>query len=267
MKLTRFFFLIAALFISASAFAQEWAKQRLENSPRHNEWVYINRGGRKIHSFVAYPERKDKALAVVLIHENMGLTDWVRNVADQVAAAGYIAIAPDLLSEMGPDKGGTKEFASMDDAREAIYKLPKSQVMADLNAVADYVQKLPAATGKVAVAGFCWGGGESFVFANNRPSLAAAFVFYGSGPDLPTGVNHISAPVYGFYGGNDNRVDATVPKSAAVMEKEGKKFEPVTYEGAGHGFMRAGEQPDPQPANKKARDEAWKRWKEILAGL
>ena len=135
---------------------------------------------------------------------------------------------------------------------------------ADLNAVADYVIKLPAANGKVAVAGFCWGGGQTFRFATNRPSLAAAFVFYGTGPESPEAMAKIKCPVYGFYGGNDARVTATVAKSEELMKAAGKKYEPVTYEGAGHGFMRAGEQPDANEANRKARTEAWERWKKVM---
>lgn len=216
---------------------------------------------RVVHAFVVYPEAKQKAPAVVVIHENMGLTDWVRSVADQLAAAGYLAIAPDLLSGMAPNGGKTSDFPSMDAAREAIYKLPPDVVTADLNAVADYVRKLPAASGKVAVAGFCWGGSQSFRFATNRRDLAAAFVFYGTGPE---DVGAIQAPVYGFYGGNDARVDATVPKSAELMKQAEKQYEPVTYEGAGHGFMRAGEDPSGSEPNKKARQEAWQRWLELL---
>lgn len=241
--------------------AQDWARQKLEKSPRHQEWTDIKRDGRAVHAFVVYPESKQKAAAVVVIHENMGLTDWVRSVADELAAHGYLAVAPDLLSGTGPNSGNTDSFPTMDAARSAIYKLPAEQVAADLDAAATYISKLPAANGKVAVAGFCWGGSQSFRFAANRKDLAAAFVFYGTGPD---DVSAIAAPVYGFYGGNDARVDATIPKTAELMKQAGKTYEPVSYEGAGHGFMRSGEQPDAAPANKKAHDEAWERWLALL---
>ena len=247
--------------------AQDWAKAKLEKSPRHHEWVAVKQGARDVHCFVVYPEVKDKATAVVVIHENRGLTDWVRSVADDLAAAGYIAIAPDLLSGAGPNGGKTSDFASQDDAGKAIYALQPDQVTADLNAVADYVTKLPAASGKVAVAGFCWGGGQSFRFATNRKNLQAAFVFYGTGPEKEPDIERIPCPVYGFYGGNDARVNATIPKSAELMKKAGKTYEPVTYDGAGHGFMRAGEAPDAGEANKKARDAAWQRLKEVLKKL
>ena len=137
---------------------------------------------------------------------------------------------------------------------------------ADLNAVADHVAKLPACNGKVAVAGFCWGGAQTFRFATNRPSIAAAYVFYGTGPD-ESAVPKIQAPVYGFYGENDARLNATIDKSAAAMKAAGKTYEPVIYKGAGHGFMRAGEEPNAMPANKQAREDAWARWKDLLKKL
>jgi carboxymethylenebutenolidase len=187
-------------------------------------------------------------------------------VADQLAEAGYIAIAPDLLSGAGPKGGGTDSFQG-EEVRKAIMSLPPDQVTADLNACVDYVSKLPACNGKVAVGGFCWGGGQAFRFATNNKAIKAAFVFYGTGPEKAEDVGRIAAPVYGFYGGNDARVNATIPKSEELMKKAGKTYEPKTYEGAGHGFMRAGEDPAGNEANKKARDEAWARWKELLKTL
>jgi carboxymethylenebutenolidase len=247
---------------------QDWAKTRLDKSPRHQEWVQVKNGERTVHSFLVYPEVKNKALAVVVIHENRGLTDWVRSVADQLAEAGYIAIAPDLLSGMAPNGGRTSDFADGTAIGQAFAKLTPEQITGDLNAVADYVKKLPAANGKLAVAGFCWGGRQTFLFATNRPDLAAALVFYGNGPDSAEPIARIKAPVHGFYGGNDARVNATIPKSLELMKTAGKTYDPVTYEGAGHGFMRAGEDPtNTVEANKKARDQAWVRVKEILKKL
>ncbi len=256
---------ISALTAAFLGFAPEDpAKKRLESSPRHHEWVQVKQGERAVHCFLVFPEVKDKADAIIVIHENRGLTDWVRSVADQLAEAGYIAIAPDLLSGAGPKGGKTSDFPSEDAAREAIYKLPPEQVTADLKAVADHTKKIPAATGKVAVAGFCWGGSQSFRFATNRGDLKAAYVFYGSGPESKEAIAGVKCPVYGFYGGNDARVNATIPKSTELMKDAGKTYEPVIYDGAGHGFMRAGEEANASEANKKARDEAWKRWKELL---
>jgi carboxymethylenebutenolidase len=258
-------FNIAALLAAAHVPAQDWAKARLEQSPRHLEWVKVKQGKREVNSFLAFPEVKDKATAVVLIHEIFGLTDWVRGVADQLAEAGYIAIAPDLLSGTAPNGGGTSELGGADGVRKAISSLPPDQITADLNAVVEYVSKLPACNGKVIVAGFCWGGTQSFRFATHNKDIQAALVFYGTGPAQESDLARIKCPVYGFYGGNDARVTATVSESASLMKKAGNTYEPVTYEGAGHGFMRAGEAPDASEANKKAHDQAWKRWKELLS--
>jgi carboxymethylenebutenolidase len=245
------------------ASAQDASLARLEKSPRHQEWVKIKHGDRTVQAFVVYPKSSDKTPVVLLIHENMGLTDWVRSMADQLAEAGYIAIAPDLLSGYGPNGGKTSDFPP-NGARDAIYKLTPDGVTADLNAVADYALKIPSANGKLAVAGFCWGGGESFRFATNRPDLKAAFVFYGPAPVLPDDLERIKAPVYGFYGGNDTRIGARLPKTVDMMATAEKKFEPVTYALADHAFMRIGEDPAADEANRKAHDAAWIRWKSLL---
>ena len=260
--------LIVALAVgSVPAFGQDGVAQRLEASPRHQEWVTVTYGERTVHSFLVFPEVKEKAPAVVVIHEIFGLTDWVCSVADRLAEAGYIAIAPDLLSGSGPEGGRSVDFPSVREARRAVSGLPPEQVTADLNAVADYVANLPACTGTVAVGGFCWGGRQTFRFATDRKGLAAAFVFYGSGPNASEAISKIGCPVYGFYGGDDARVNKTVPGTAELMAAAEKRFEPVTYEGARHGFMRRGEDPEASEANRKARDEAWKRWKELLKTL
>lgn len=257
---------IAFLVCVSPAFAQDWAKQSLEKSPRHQEWVSVKHDNRAVQSYIVYPESKQKATAVVVVHEIFGMTDWVRSVADQLAAAGYIAIAPDLLSGFGPNGGKSSDYASVDAAREAVSKLNQDTVIADLTAVTDYVKKLPSANGKVAVAGFCWGGGQSFRFATSRHDLGAAFVFYGP-PPPPETFPAITAPVYGFYGGTDARITATVPAAVEAMKKAHKKFESVIYEEAGHGFMRTGEDPAATEPNKKARHEAWERWLSILKSM
>jgi carboxymethylenebutenolidase len=243
--------------------AQDWARAKVDKSPRHREWVTVTHDGRKVEAFVAYPEASKNTPVIVVIHEIFGHSDWVELVTDEFAAAGYIAISPDLLSGMGPKGGGTHEFPA-GEAGRAIGKLPPDQITADLNAAADYGLKLPAAAKKLFVAGFCYGGGQSFRFATNRPDVAAAMVFYGTPPDKES-MARIKAPVFGFYAGNDQRVDATIPDTVTNMKELGKIFEPVTYDGAGHGFMRAGEQPDPTPANAKAREEAWVRIKKIMS--
>src|SRR3954464_2645476 len=185
--------LCVTVLAAGPAVAQDWAKARLEKSPRHGEWVKVKSGDREVQSFVVYPEVKDKAPAVVVIHEIFGLTDWVRGVADQLAEAGYIAIAPDLLSGAGPQGGGTDSFKG-EEVRKAIMSLPPDQVTADLNAAVEYVSKLPACNGKVAVGGFCWGGGQAFRFATNNKAIKAAFVFYGTGPEKAADVEKIAAP-------------------------------------------------------------------------
>jgi carboxymethylenebutenolidase len=257
--------LLIALFPCVNgSFAQDFALKRLEESPRHHEWVQVKYENRVVHAFLVFPEKKEKTPAVIVIHENRGLTDWVRGLADQLAEAGFIAIAPDLLSGTGPDGGKTSDFANSDAAREGIYKLKPEQVTADLKAVYDHVAKLPASNGKVAVSGFCWGGSQTFRFATNHPKLAAAFVFYGTGPSDPEAIARIACPVYGFYGGDDARVNATIPKSTELMKSAGKFYDPVTYEGARHAFMRRGEAPNAAEANKKARDEALSRFLGLL---
>ena len=185
-------------------------------------------------------------------------------MADEIAAQGYIVIAPDLLSGLGANAAGTPGFATQDDAVKAVSALDPAQVLADLDATADFGKHLPSANGKLAVTGFCWGGGKSFAFAAHRHDLAAAFVFYGPPPpDVAT----ITAPVYGFYAGNDARIGATVPLTITDMKAAGKKYDPITYDGAGHGFMRAGQQPDALPANKKAFDDAFARLTTLLKSM
>lgn len=248
---------VAAVLAAATATAQDWAKARLEKSPRHLEWVKIKHGDREVNCSIAYPEVKDKATAVIVIHEIFGLSDWVRGVTDQLAEAGYIAIAPDLLSGSAPGGGGTAELGSGDAVRKAISSLPPDQVTADLNAVAEYVAKLPACNGKVAVGGFCWGGSQTFRYATNNKNIKAAFAFYGTGPESEADIARINCPVYGFYGGNDNRVNATIPAAEEAMKGLGRSFEPHVLEGAGHGFLR--QQSGQEGANMKATEQAWPR--------
>jgi len=250
------------LFAILAGAAQEWARARVEKSPRHREWVTVKHDGRALETFVVYPESKDKRPVVLVIHEIFGMTDWVQDLADQVAEAGYIAVAPDLLSGMGPNGGRSSDFPQ-GKATEAVSHLNPDQITADLNAVADYALKIPAANAKLFVAGFCWGGGQSFRFATNRGGIAAAFVFYGPPPQTDA-MARIKAPVYGFYAGNDARIGATLPDTREQMKAAGKTFDPVTYDGAGHGFMRAGEAPDASEANRKAREDSWARWKSLL---
>jgi carboxymethylenebutenolidase len=267
MRLMSVLLLAVLLSCSCAGQAQDWAKAKLEKSPRHREWVTVKNGDRQVNSFIVYPEVKNKATAVLVIHEIFGLTDWVREVADELAANGYIAIAPDLLSGMGPKGGGTAELGGDDNAMKAIRELPPEQITGDLNAAAKYVTTLPAANGKFAVMGFCWGGGQAMRYATNNHDLKAALVFYGSPLKDDNDLARVTAPVYAFYGEKDARVTSTLPKTRQVMKNFKKTFVPVVYKDAGHGFMRSGEAPDATAADAKARADGWTRVKEILKKL
>src|SRR5450631_496216 len=136
-----FFALAIAMSLAIEAqptFAQDWAKQSLEKSPRHREWVPVKYGDRTVQTFVVYPEVKENAPVVIVIHEIFGLSDWARSMADELAAAGYIAVAPDLLSGFGPNGGGSSEFPCQDATTKAVSGLDPAGVLADLDAAADY---------------------------------------------------------------------------------------------------------------------------------
>jgi carboxymethylenebutenolidase len=239
------------------------AKAALEKSPRHHEWVSIAVPGSdtKLSTFVAYPERKEKAPVVIVIHEVYGLTDWIRAVADQLAGDGFIAIAPDLLSGRGPGGGGTEAFASRDDVVKAVRDLSPSQVVAMLDAVKGYGVGLPAATQKFATVGFCWGGAQSFSYATVQPSLGAAVVYYGTSP-ASEALGSIHAPVLGLYGEDDARVTTTVEPASEKMKELGKVYVTHIYKGAGHGFLRA--QDERSGANLEASRQAWPATVEFL---
>src|SRR4051812_13666354 len=231
------------------------AKERLNNSPRHGEFVEIAVPGAKVplKTYVVYPERKEKAPVVIVIHEIFGLSDWIRGVADQLAAEGFIAIAPDLISGMGPNGGGSDSVADRDGVVKLVRGLKPDDVVKKLNAVREYGTKLPAANGKTGTIGFCWGGGTSFAYAVAQPGLNAAVVYYGTSPADASAFEKIKAPVQGHYGGNDARVNKTIDPAKSAMEKGGKTYMAHVYEGAGHGFLR---QQD-EPANLKAAQQAW----------
>ncbi|PYL25099.1 MAG: carboxymethylenebutenolidase [Verrucomicrobia bacterium] len=233
----RVVFALLFIFIAQSLPAQEYkdfGKDRLNSSPRHGEWVDIKSGDRTIKAFVVYPERKDKTPAVLVIQEIFGLTDWLRSMCDELAESGVIAIAPDFLNG--------QKFEDADGASKATSAVTQDQVKAVLDATADYALKIPACNGTLAVCGFCRGGGWAFTYANENPKLKAAYSFYGAPPESPEQAVNIGCPVYGFYGENDE---------------------------AGHGFMRSGEPANPnmREGDKKARDEAWTRWKKLLKEL
>jgi carboxymethylenebutenolidase len=261
-------FLVAlALLVALPAVAQDWALQQLNDSSRHHEWIDVRHGDRTVRCFVAYPEVSRHVPVVILIHENRGLNDWARAMADQFAGAGFIVVAPDLLSGMGPGGGGTASFANDDAARNALGQLPPAQVSADLAAVFTHAGTIPAGNGRIAVVGFCWGGSQAFGMATREPRLAAALVFYGTGPNETSAYATIKSPVYGFYGGADQRVNATIPASEAAMQTAGARFDLVVYPDAGHAFMRSGGAPDATGPNRIARDAAFERAVAILRAL
>ncbi len=339
-------FALSATGAAPRALAQDWAKANLDKSPRHGEFVTIHEpGGRNLQAWVVYPESKGKAPVVVLIHEIFGLSDWAREMADEVAAAGYIVVEPDLLSGYGPPPaaatltpvspagdaahfqrtagsapaapalsgmgcdpmdcapgqhrfavriagtypgqdhahmstpqagaggafvpatpGGTAAFPDQSAIVKAVSSLPDPGVLTDLDAAADYGKHLPAASGKLFAGGFCWGGGKTFLFATHRHDLSAAFVFYGPPPPADA-MKNITAPVYGFYAGNDARITSTVDQAKADMKAAGKVYDPVVYDGAGHGFMRAGEAPDASAENSAARQAGFRRLVQLLGGV
>jgi len=250
----------------APAIAQT-PKELLEQSPRHGEWVKIaSSDDRVVNAFIVFPEIKEKAKSVIVIHEIFGLTDWIRLVCDKLAADGFVAICPDLLSGKAPNGGGTEAFASGDDVRSAIRELDADGITRDLQAVMKYVQDLPSTTDKVAVSGFCWGGAQSFRFATNESSLAGAFVFYGSPPGAAE-IGRIKCPVYGFYGENDNRINATIDETKETAKAAGITYEPVIYPGVGHGFLRQGMEDDANDMEKAAVQQAWERFVSLLNAL
>ena len=242
-------------------------KTQLEASPRHGEWVKVTTADeRVVNTFVVYPEVKEPATAIIVIHEIFGLTDWIRLVADRLAADGFVAICPDLLSGMGPDGGGTESFASGDDVRRTIRELSPAQVTSDLDAIQKYARDLPSTNEKVAVSGFCWGGGQTFSYAVHSDTIAAGFVFYGRAAPIED-VPKISAPVYGFYGESDNRINATIDATKAAADAASVTYDPVIYEGVGHAFLRRGMAADANDAQKAATKAAWERWVSLLRGL
>jgi carboxymethylenebutenolidase len=240
---------------------KDFGKDRLNNSPRHGEWIDIKSGDRTIKAFVVYPERKDKAPVVLVIQEIFGVTDWLRSLCDELAENGVIAIAPDFLNG--------QKFEDADAASKAVSAVTPEQVKSVLDATVDYALKIPAGNGTLAVCGFCRGGGWAFTYANENPKLKAAYSFYGAPPQSPDQVANVRCPVYGFYGENDERVNAMIPKAEELMKAAGKNYESVIYKGAGHGFMRSGEpgNPNMREGDRKARDEAWARWKKLLKEL
>lgn len=236
---------------------------RLAESTRHGEWVWYQAGsGDSVSAWVVYPERADTAPVVIVVHEIYGLTDWIQGIADQLAAAGFIAIAPDFLSGKGPGGAGSDAFDRQEAVR-AIRGLDQGEIARRLDAAAEFATTRPAARDAFAVIGFCWGGSTSFRYATQQPRLRGAVVYYGSSPDA--GYESIYADVLGLYGGDDARVNATIPRARDAMGRLNKRYETHVFDGAGHGFLRA--QDGREGANMEATRQAWPRTVAFLRGV
>lgn len=230
------------------------APARIASSPRHGEWAMIRSGPDSIRAWVVYPERRTKAPVIIVVHEIFGLSTWVRAAADQLAAEGFIAIAPDLLTGKIDPTGPDTAVAAR--AVVAIRTLKPEDVQRQLDAVARYGMALPAALPKYGIVGFCWGGGVSFAHAAHAPTLGASVVYYGPAP-APDQLANVHAPVLGLYADNDMRVDATIPVADSVLQAQQKTYEHTIFPGAGHGFLRA--QDGQNGANLAATKQAWPR--------
>ena len=243
---------------------EDGARAALESSPRHGEWADVEVPGLEhpMRTWIVYPERSDKAPVVIVICEIYGLTDWIRSVADQLAKEGFIAVAPDMVSGNGPNGGGTESATGRDQVVGWIRTLSGEEVLSRLNAARTYAGGLPAANGKTASIGFCWGGSQSFSYACTHRELDAAVVYYGSSPDSSMLSRIKRTPVLGLYGSDDARVNATIDPAQKIMKAMGKTYEAEIYEGAGHGFLRA--QGGREGANLKAAQKAWPRTIEFL---
>ena len=250
--------------VTAPPPSEAGAADALAVSPRHGAWVDIELAGsdRPITTWIVRPEASADAPVVLVIHEIFGLTDWVRAVADRLAENGFVAVVPDLLSGLGPDGGGTASVASRDQVIRLIRSLEPADAMARLDAVRDHAVTLSATTGRIAALGFCWGGSTGFAYALTQPQLQAAVIYYGSSPVETADYHLVGAPVLGLYGGDDERVNATIPTAERTMARYGKHFETEIFAGAGHGFLRA--QEGRHGANQAASLRAWQRTIEFL---
>ena len=253
--------LLAALAGAAGTWLTLHRQERPIANPvtTHGEWIYIRRGVDSIRAYIGYPERRDPAPAVIVIHEIFGLTDWEPTVVDRLAGNGYVAIVPDLLSSRfgitpsNPDSG-----------RKLVALLEPDRVTADLNATYAYLQGLPAVlTGDIGTIGFCWGGGQSFRYATNNPNLKAAVVCYGPAPDS-AGLGRIRAKVLGVYGESDARINASLPGVDSTMKRLGKSFAWDQYPGTGHGFLKPGRQGSDGPEVERAWGRIIGFYREVL---
>lgn len=260
--------LVLAIGCVGSAFAafaaEEYAEEALAASPRHQEWVSIDAGdGDVVSAFVVYPERPDTSDSVVVIHDIMAMTPWIRLIGDKLAAEGFLAVVPDLLSGKGADGGDSDSFENAAARGKAMRALEPAEVDRRIKACVEYARGLESTTDAVSVGGFCWGGATTFRYATYDPTIKGAHVFYGNAPDAEA-LAKIEAPVYGYYAENDARVNVSIEPAETVMNELGKTFDHVTYPGVGHGFVRMGTDPEGTEAYREQTHAAWTRWIELL---
>ena len=226
---------------------------RLAESTRHAEWAMVRVGNAdSVRVWIVYPERNTKAPVVVVVHEIFGLSTWIRGVADQLAADGFIAVAPDFLT--GYTGAFHPDSVPVDSARAMIRRLDANQIQSRIDAVARWAMGLPAALPRYGIVGFCWGGSVVFNHAVHSPTLGAGVAYYGAAPE-PARLTTVRAPLLGLYGENDQRVNATIAPTDSAMRTMGKTYEAQIYSGAGHGFLRA--QDAQSGANLEATRRAW----------
>lgn len=234
--------------------AAEFVAAALEKSPRHGEWTDIRRGdGTSIRSWIVFPESKSRTGVVIVVHENRGLNDWARAVADQLAEDGFIAIAVDLLSGKGPN-GGHTDSIPPDQVGKVFASLDRAEINARLDTVREYAIQMPAANGRVGMIGFCWGGSTVFQYAVHQPALNAGVVYYGSAPQDPALLDRIATPLLGIFGEDDARVNTSVTAALPILNKDRTRMVAHMYPGAGHGFLR---QQFGRAANLRAAERAW----------
>jgi carboxymethylenebutenolidase len=263
---------------------QPWAAKKLVRSPNLHQWVEVRVGDRILRAFVTSPKVSSKLGIVLVLHEVFGLTDSTLLTADAIASMGYIAIAPDMLSGLGPRGEGSGTFSDSRSAGELMTVLPDTTINAALNGLTAYASALPRSNGKLAIVGLSWGGGAAFRYAassERRSGLNAVCVFYDVGPPTetqgpnrdskglpPIALRALNVPVHGFYPSNDVRVMNSLPATRAAMAAYGKAFDPIVYQGADHAFMRLGEDPtNHNIANNDAETASLARLKDILAHM
>jgi carboxymethylenebutenolidase len=255
--------LIVAM-LGFSGFLLAQGPKKLTEAPRHQEWVDFTRdNGSVLKTLIVYPENNTAAKKVILIHDNLGLNEWIKVFSHKLAGQGFLVVTPDLISNCIGSIEKTTDFENTDKAREAIYTLDQQQVLKDLDMVYNYVENDSQSNGKISVIGFGWGGSQSFYYATQEPNLESVMVYYGTAPkDLST-LKNIKSPVYGFYGAADNRVNQTIPDTEKTMREFGNLYEFDIYENAGHAFMSRGAEEAYGP-NTMAYEKSWKKLISLL---